>query len=100
MCLLTIDMILSVLPGSSTVGRHRQAGLHSREDADPMRLAVRDVDDAGGADEHGMRPRERAAPGVAVGPVASLSGTEHGPDHAALEIDLADRVILGIRDQQ
>jgi hypothetical protein len=60
------------------VGNARELLLRG-EDADPVRLAVGDIDNAGGAEQHGMRPRERAAPRVAVGPVAALAGAEHCP---------------------
>ena len=68
--------------------------------ANAMGFAVAHVEDAGGIDEHAVRPRERASPRIGLGAVAALACPEHGGDEPGPEIDAANDVVLRIGHKQ
>ena len=65
-------------------------------DANAVRLAVRDVEDTGGTDVHAVRPRERASKGIGFGAIAALSGANHGGYDAGCELDSANDMVFRV----
>ena len=62
-----------------------------------MRFAVGHVDDPF-VDEDAVGPGQLALQRIAHRAVAALTCTEHGGDHAALQVDAANGVALGVGD--
>src|SRR4029453_8635084 len=51
-------------------------------------------------DEHAVRPRQRTPPGIRLGAIASFARAEHGADDAGVQVDAADRMVLGVGHEE
>src|SRR5262245_53010640 len=64
--------------------------------SDAMSFAVADVQHPAIIDEHAVRPGQRTPPRIGLGSVAAPSRAQDRGHNAALQVDLADDVILGV----
>ena len=69
-------------------------------DANAMRLAVGNIENACRINKHTMRTRQPALQRIWLWTVPSLAGAEHRCDDAALDRDAANDVVLGIGHKQ
>src|SRR5437773_10767052 len=63
-----------------------------------MRLAVADIQDAGGVHEDAVRPRHLTLKRIGFGAVATPAGADDRADDAGVEVHPADDVIFGVGD--
>src|SRR5262249_57445936 len=68
------------------------------EQREGVRVAIPQVGDYLFVDENSVRPAQLALQRIAHRSVTALTRTEHRRDHAALQVNAADGVALGIRD--
>ena len=74
--------------------------LCSNNGTDAVIFAIGDKQHSATVHQHSVWPRQGASARIGFRAVALLTGAQHGPDEAGLEIDRADHVILGVRDVQ
>ena len=66
--------------------------------ANPVVFAVCDIDRPA-MHEHGMRSRQLAFGGIAIGSVTALAGSDGSRNYSCAQIDPADDMILAVRDE-
>jgi hypothetical protein len=69
---------------------------HSGHDPYAVRLAVRYIKNTIAADEHAVRPRQRASKRIGLGAVTSATGAENCRDDPAVERDATNHMALSI----